>query len=70
MLEELKNLYFLFYPNKIADEGDEETALAMQALTKKWMENWWGERCPDFEENCYCCQAWKAFDVMFNEVGE
>ena len=28
---------------------------------------WYGERCPDYEENCIACQKWKAFDELFSE---
>ena len=24
--------------------------------------NTWGDRCPDFEPNCECCQAWAELD--------
>lgn len=23
-----------------------------------------GERCPDFEPSCYCCQAWAQYDAL------
>ncbi len=28
----------------------------------------WGTRCPDYEENCACCKAWKYFDYLFEIV--
>jgi hypothetical protein len=28
---------------------------------------WFGGRCPDYEENCICCQKWRAFDELFSE---
>lgn len=24
----------------------------------------WGERCPDYEEGCPTCEAWKQYDNM------
>ena len=24
----------------------------------------WGERCPDYEEGCPTCEAWKQYDAM------
>lgn len=24
----------------------------------------WGERCPDYEATCPCCQMWKMFDQV------
>lgn len=28
----------------------------------------WGERCPDYEESCPCCQAWDNFDTMIAKL--
>ena len=28
------------------------------------MEAQWGERCPDYEPECPCCEAWKEYDEM------
>jgi hypothetical protein len=25
----------------------------------------WGDRCPDYEEGCATCVAWKQYDLMF-----
>jgi len=30
------------------------------------VESYWGERCPDFEESCPTCAAWKQYDKMRN----
>lgn len=30
----------------------------------------WGERCPDFEPGCPCCDAWKEYDEMRNRALE
>jgi rubrerythrin len=32
---------------------------------KEWMIKNWGTRCPDYEENCPLCKAWKYFDYLF-----
>ena len=24
----------------------------------------YGERCPDFQEDCICCKKWAAFDTL------
>jgi hypothetical protein len=26
----------------------------------------WGERCPDYAEGCYACDAWQLYDEMNN----
>lgn len=26
---------------------------------------YWGERCPEHEEGCPTCEAWKQYDLMF-----
>ncbi|MDD5616906.1 MAG: hypothetical protein PHH85_11985 [Candidatus Methanoperedens sp.] len=36
---------------------------------KEYMIKNWGSRCPDYEENCACCKAWKYFDYLF-EIDE
>ena len=36
---------------------------------KEYMVKNWGTRCPDYEENCACCKAWKYFDYLF-EIDE
>ena len=34
------------------------------------IEGQWGERCPDYEEGCPVCKAWREYDnlVMDNEL--
>ena len=32
---------------------------------KEYMVKNWGARCPDYEENCPCCKAWKYYDYLF-----
>jgi len=31
----------------------------------KWVESFWGTRCPDYVADCPCCEAWKAYDYLF-----
>lgn len=33
--------------------------LIAEAITEAF-----GERCPDFEPSCYCCQAWAEYDAL------
>ena len=28
----------------------------------------WGDRCPDYDELCACCEKWKEHDWLFNGV--
>lgn len=30
--------------------------------TAEEVTRFWGERCPDYEPECPCCQAWALFD--------
>lgn len=32
---------------------------------KEYMIKNWGTRCPDYEEDCPLCKAWKCFDYLF-----
>jgi hypothetical protein len=31
------------------------------------VEFYWGERCPDYEEGCPTCEAWKQYDKLFKD---
>ena len=37
---------------------------------KRAMLEYWGERCPDYEEGCVVCDAWRAYDnlLMDNKI--
>lgn len=34
----------------------------MGELIKQAVTDFFGERCPDFDHNCWCCQAWVEID--------
>jgi len=36
------------------------------AIVKLWIEQEWGDRCPDYESGCSVCAAWKCFDFLTN----
>lgn len=42
--------------------------LIIKEKVKAWMENYWGERCSDYEENCPICKAWKYYDYIFKDI--
>ena len=33
-------------------------------LVKEAMIDYWGEKCPEFENDCGCCIAWKQFEEL------
>ena len=35
-----------------------------------WMKKYWGTRCKEYEKSCALCNAWKAFDTIFEFVDE
>ena len=39
-------------------------------LIEQAIEGHWGERCPDYEEGCLVCDAWREYDnlVMDNKL--
>jgi hypothetical protein len=39
-------------------------------LIEQAIEGYWGERCPDYEEGCVVCEAWRDYDnlVMDNKI--
>jgi hypothetical protein len=36
----------------------------MTNLIKDAMDDYWGERCPDYHGECICCQAWNQYDIL------
>jgi hypothetical protein len=39
---------------------------AGQALIAEAITDYLGERCPDYAEGCFCCEAWAEFDRLTN----
>jgi hypothetical protein len=37
-----------------------------KALMQNFLIQFYGTRCPDYYEDCLCCQAYKEFDEFFN----
>lgn len=39
-----------------------------EALNEYWLENkierLYGKRCPDYEKECGCCQAWSVYNMI------
>ena len=35
---------------------------------RQFVIKYWGERCPDYEKTCPCCQAWDNFDMLFEKL--
>jgi len=29
---------------------------------------YYGERCPDYEPECICCEQWMCFDKLFRDL--
>lgn len=52
----------------ISEEAVEGMGRDVRENLRKWMILYWGERCPDVEESCLCCRAWKAFDTIFENL--
>lgn len=41
------------------DDGPDDLNLIAEAITEAF-----GERCPDYEPGCFCCDAWKQYDDL------
>jgi hypothetical protein len=37
-------------------------------LIEQAIEGQWGERCPDYEEGCLVCEAWREYDNLVRVV--
>jgi len=51
-----------FGPEAISEYWDNVKSMAELCIQEKY-----GDRCPDFDENCVLCKKWKAFDELFNQ---
>lgn len=36
----------------------------LRTIAEAMLTEHFGERCPDFEEECVCCKRWKALDAL------
>ena len=36
----------------------------VRIIAEVFLTEQFGERCPDFEENCECCRRWAALDTL------
>ena len=34
----------------------------------EWMVEYYGKRCPEYEKDCACCEAWELYDKLIWEV--
>lgn len=37
---------------------------AFKPFLERYIEKWWGEKCPDFEGACGACRMWKALETL------
>jgi hypothetical protein len=56
---------------RLADEyeQDEEEAInrdieKIKAVVEPFLKGWFGDRCPDFDENCLLCKRWQHYDQL------
>ena len=54
---------------RLFDPKTDRTEFKPPLLARVTMEDYWGERCPDFDPECSACRAWEHFDRT-NEVME
>lgn len=38
------------------------------AAARKFVTEYYGERCPDVSRGCCCCQAWMLYDTFENWI--
>ena len=39
-------------------------AAEVEAVASKFIEEWYGPRCSDYDEDCLICIAWKQLDDL------
>lgn len=40
----------------------------LRDMAERWLEEFFGERCPDFSPTCEVCKRWAALDALFEEA--
>lgn len=50
--------------DKIATGLMEALTLAKSGLIEEAITAQFGDRCPDYEPGCYCCEAWRELDRL------
>jgi len=40
--------------------------MELKLKVAQYIEEWYGEKCPDYEENCPCCKKHKALNDLFS----
>ena len=47
-------------------DGEEIDAEVVEflAATRKFITDYYGERCPEVSSGCVCCQAWTLYDMF------
>lgn len=53
----------------IDEEFEQEYAEAVEPIRKlaeDMLLEFWGRRCPDYEETCIICRKWKALDELLS----
>jgi len=54
--EQLKQMFL--------DDGRTNVSVVKADPIEEAIRNYWGERCPDYDADCFVCQAWKEFDTI------
>lgn len=45
-------------------EKFEQMAGHIRTIADEMLTTYFGERCPDFEPGCLCCERWKLLDKL------
>lgn len=43
----------------------EKEGRELRMKVESWLEDWAGEKCPEYIAGCPCCEAWKSLDLVF-----
>jgi hypothetical protein len=46
----------------------EQQGRSLKDFQHRWMLEFYGPRCNDFDSGCSCCLAWMGHDLVFYEV--
>ena len=55
----------------MTEEQFESTTKVVWRVLRPWLELHFGEKCPDYEFGCECCERWKLAEQLlaFDRIG-
>lgn len=49
------------------DKEFDEDVEEVKDVVEPFLKEWFGDRCPDFDENCIVCKKWQLYDKLIKK---